>query len=205
MGDRELALRKYRRLARSYDRWTRWCNGLRWITVARLSLERGDVVFDVGCATGINFPFIQHYIGDEGRIVGTEHSSDMLEQARKKIDKHGWENVTLIESSAEEADIPVSADAALFCLTHDILQSAAAVENVMAHVKPGGHVSNPGPKWAAWWAAPVNLGVWVITRRYVTTLEGLSRPWAQLERFVPDLLVEPLALGGAYIASGDRS
>jgi SAM-dependent methyltransferase len=141
-------------------------NGLRWVTVARLSLERGDVVLGVGCGTGNNFPFIQHYIGGEGRIIGMELSPDMPAQASTKIQTHGWDEVSLIESSAEEADIPVTADAALFCLTHDILQSVAAVENVMSHVRTGGHVSNLGPKWAPWWAAPVNFGVWLITRRY---------------------------------------
>jgi hypothetical protein len=62
-----------------------------------------------------------------------------------KIQTHGWDEVSLIESSAEDADIPVTADAALFCLTHDILQSVGAVENVMSHVRTGGMFRSSGP------------------------------------------------------------
>jgi SAM-dependent methyltransferase len=196
-------LEQYRRLAQSYDRRTRWGNGLRWVTVSRLRPTRGSVVLDVGCGTGINFPFIQRRIGDEGRIVGIELSPDMLLEARTRVEQHDWNNVTLIESAVDEADIPVQADAALFSLTHDVLQSVAAVENVMAHLKRGGRVSSLGAKWAPWWATPVNLAVWFIARRYVTT-GGFSRPWQLLERYVPDLQVESFALGGAYIAWGTK-
>jgi hypothetical protein len=56
---------------------------------------------------------------------------------------------------------------------------------------------------AWWWAAPANLVVQLISRNYVTTLEGLRRPWDHLERFVPDLQVQSLAAGTAYVASGN--
>lgn len=44
--------------------------------------------------------------------------------------------------------------------------------------------------------------VWWVARRYMTTFEGFRRPWGHLESLVPDLRVEPLFLGGAYLASG---
>ena len=43
----------------------------------------------------------------------------------------------------------------------------------------------------------------LIARPYVTTLEGMERPWQHLERLIPDLEVESLALGGAFLAYGD--
>jgi hypothetical protein len=54
-----------------------------------------------------------------------------------------------------------------------------------------------------WWAAPANLLVRSISRRYVTTFKGLGRPWDHLESFLPDLEVESLMLGGAYVAWGN--
>jgi SAM-dependent methyltransferase len=202
--DRDLALAKYRRRARSYDRFTRGSNGLRWIAVSRLLLRAGDVVLDVGCGTGINFSFIEKRIGPEGRVIGIELSPEMLAEAEKKIAAHGWTNVTLIQAAAEEAKIPAQADAALFALTHDILQSSQAVANVMANTRKGGRVSSFGAKWAPRWAVPVNVAVWLIARRYVTTFKGFDHPWALLESYVRDLRVESVAFGGAYVAWGTK-
>jgi hypothetical protein len=128
----------------------------------------------------------------------------MIAEAERRVARHGWTNVALIQSSAEEADISKQADAVLFGLTHDILQSQAAVSNVMGHVRPGGRVASLGARWAPRWALPVNLGVWLTARRFVTTFQGFDQPWALLAEHVPDLKVTSVALGGAYIAWGHR-
>lgn len=39
-------------------------------------------------------------------------------------------------------------------------------------------------------------------RPYVTTFEALDRPWGDLERFVPDISVRPVLVGGAYLGWG---
>jgi ubiquinone/menaquinone biosynthesis C-methylase UbiE len=69
----------YRKGARRYDSAVRLFDlfrpfGLdlpagREEAVRALDLERGDTVVDVGCGTGLNFPFLQEAIGPEGRIV----------------------------------------------------------------------------------------------------------------------------------------
>ncbi|MCH7999409.1 MAG: methyltransferase domain-containing protein [Chloroflexi bacterium] len=170
--------------------------------VARLRLEPGDVVLDVGCGTGLSFPLILARIGSEGQLVGIELSPDMMAKARERVESSDWQNVTLIESPVEEAQIPDQVDAVLFHFTHDILRSPQALENVFQHVKRGGRVAAAGTKWAPWWAFPVNFYVWSLARRYVTTLEGFARPWSHLLRTVPDLRVEPVLFGGGYIAWG---
>jgi len=137
-------------------------------------------------------------------ILGIELSPQMIAEAERRVARHGWDNVELIQSSAEEADISKNADGVLFGLTHDILQSQAAVSNVMRHVRPGGRVASLGAKWAPRWALPVNLGVWLTARRYVTTFQGFDQPWALLAEYVPDLEVTSVALGGAYIAWGQK-
>jgi ubiquinone/menaquinone biosynthesis C-methylase UbiE len=200
--DRELAISKYGRIARTYDRRTRWGDALRLETILKLELRTGDVVLDVGCGTGINFSMLHNRIGPEGTIVGIELSAEMLQEAERRISNHGWGNVELIQAPAEEADISKGADAVLFGLTHDILQSHAAISNVMGHVRPGGRVASLGAKWAPRWALPVNLAVWLIARRYVTTFKGFDRPWASLAEHVPDLKVESVAFGAAYLAWG---
>ena len=130
----------------------------------------------------------------------------MLERARTLIKANGWENVTLIESPVEEAAIPGEADAALFALSHDIMRSPKAVENVVRHVKPGGRISMVGMTWNPWWSPPFNIvHAWRL-RRGATTYEGLGRPWTHLEQLVP-LQVKRVFRGfkgGYYFAWGAR-
>lgn len=203
--DRGRALEKYRQLAPSYDRFVTWSSrGMRTRAVERLELKRGEVLLDVGCGTGLSFEQIKHGIGAEGRLIGIDLSGEMLLRARERTESAGWKNVTLVETSAEDAEIPLRADAVLFILTHDVMRSERALRHVLAQVRPGGRVVAAGAKLVGpWWALPANLLVRAISRRYVTTLEGLDQPWDRLKGIVPDLQVESLMLGGAYVAWGN--
>jgi hypothetical protein len=73
----------------------------------------------------------------------------MVAVAREHIAREGWRNVRVVQSSAEDAQIPVTADAALFCAVHDILQSPCALRNVMNKLRPGAWVAAGGGKWTA--------------------------------------------------------
>lgn len=196
------AVGKYRQSAEAYDRRTRRIARYRQQAVERLLLWSGDTVVDVACGTGVNFPLLEQYVGRRGRVIGIDVSPDMLSRARDRVERHGWSNVVLLEARAEDADIPGPADAALFSLSHDVLRSKAALDNVLGQLGPGARVASFGAKWAPWWALPVNLCVWLAARRYVTTFDGFSQPWDLLGRRIGDLQVESVALGGAYVASG---
>jgi demethylmenaquinone methyltransferase/2-methoxy-6-polyprenyl-1,4-benzoquinol methylase len=135
-------------------------------------------------------------------VVGIEQSIDMLRQARCRVDAAGWGNVDLVLGSAEDVELPGPADAALFCFTHDVLRLTAAVDNVLAHLRPGGRVAAVGPMWAPWWAPGMNLLIWYCTGPYVTTYEGFEEPWSVLAERLPDLRVERQELLGRYFASG---
>lgn len=167
-----------------------------------LDLKRGDVVIDVACGTGLSFPLLEERIGVEGKLIGIDLSPDMLGKARERIQQVGWQNVTLIEAAVEDATIPVPADAAFFHFTHDVMRSPAALQNVFRHLKPGARVVAAGGKRAPWWNVPVNLVMWRISRRYITTFEGFDRPWSHLDRFLSNLRVKPVLFGAGYIAWG---
>jgi ubiquinone/menaquinone biosynthesis C-methylase UbiE len=200
-----LAREAYRDLAGEYD-FRSWAGTpYRRLIVARLGLKRGEVVLDVGCGTGLAFAPVEEKIGRGGRLLCLDVCPEMLARARARAKREGWRNVTLIESSAEEAEIPEQADAVLFSAAHDILRSPGALENVLRQVRAGARVVAGGPKWAPWWApwGPwLNACTWEVNRPYVTTWEGFSRPWSVLERFIPDLNVEAIFLGAGYIATG---
>jgi acyl dehydratase/ubiquinone/menaquinone biosynthesis C-methylase UbiE len=191
----------YRRVAGSFDLSTAWLEPYRRRAVSQLRLQPGDVVVDVGCGTGMSFEPLQAAIGPTGRLVGIEPSPEMLAAARARVVDAGWDNVTLLEARAEEAALPEPADAVLFAFTHDVVRSPEALANVLRQVRSGGRLAAVGPKWSAF-APQLNPLVWQVARQFVTTFDGFRRPWAELERAVPDLAVEEAYFGCVYLAWG---
>jgi ubiquinone/menaquinone biosynthesis C-methylase UbiE len=202
-----LARQRYRELAADYDQRTAAGEPYRRRTVARLVLRAGDVVLDVGCGTGLNFAGLEEQIGDEGRLVGIDVSPDMLLRARRRAERHGWTNITLIETATEDAAIPAVADAALLCATHDILRSPRALEAVLRQVRPRGQIVAGGPKFVPRWRPDritTDLFTFQANRDFVTTFEGFDRPWSHLSQLIPDLKVRDVLFGAGYIATGTR-
>jgi SAM-dependent methyltransferase len=167
-----------------------------------LPLREGDVVLDVGCGTGLCFLFLQNKIGASGAIIGIDESPQMLRVAARHVRDKGWQNVTLVEGSVERAEIPVSADAALFSAVHDVLQSREALYNVLSHLRPGGWVAAGGGKWTAPWLIPLNVFAFVMHEPYVRDFNGFGAPWRLLEQFVDELSVSEVAFGTGYLAVG---
>lgn len=200
--DPALATERYRKHAPGYDASAERTMGLRRRTIGLLGLESGQTVLDVACGTGLSFGLFQEGVGPEGRIIGLDLSADMLALAADRVAAQGWRNVTLIEAAAEEAEIPGPVDAVLFNFTHDVLRSAPALENVFDAVRPGARVAVAGMKLASWWAAPLNLLALIKARRYMTTFEGLDRPWGRLETYLERFDWEPVMAGIGYIGHG---
>jgi ubiquinone/menaquinone biosynthesis C-methylase UbiE len=193
----------YRATAARYDRSvSRWAGRYSRRAIDRLWLTSGDAVLDLACGTGANFALLSERVGSSGRVVGVDLSPDMLAIAAARIRELPRRNVTVIEAAVEDAYLPGSFDAALFSLSHDVLQSKPAVDNVFAHLRRGARVAAFGAKWAAPWNLPVNLLVRRVSRKYVTTFDGFEAPWLNLAEHLDSLTVDELALGGAYIASG---
>jgi hypothetical protein len=126
----------------------------------------------------------------------------MAAVAREHIAAEGWRNVTVVQSPAEDADIAVTADAALFCAVHDILQSPDALRNVMSKLRPGARVAAGGGKWAAPWMVGVNLQARMLHAPYVRSFGGFRRPWNHLEQLIEDVRIREVALGTGYIMTG---
>lgn len=70
--------------------------------IAELRLSIGDVVLDLGCGTGLNFPLIMDQIGPTGLLVGIDRSAPMLQVARRRIARSDWPNVRVLEADVAE-------------------------------------------------------------------------------------------------------
>jgi len=203
------ARRRYDGMADEYDRRLgfqssrlgRYQEGIRKRAVAALQLQPGQTVLDVGCGTGASFARLVAAVGSAGRVVGVDQSAGMLEVATKRIVDHGWTNVELVEARVEEAR-PPDADAAFFFFTHDLMRTPAALDNVTAAVRSGGRVVAAGAKRPSLWLAPIALVAQVVMRRYVTTNDGIAKPWDLLADRLEDVTSESLLLGAIYVVAG---
>ncbi len=82
----------------------------RKMTVNSLELSKGDIIVELGCGTGLNFSRVLEKIGIEGRLIGVDITDKMLDQARKRVNENGWENVKLVQKDFAEYQFPKELD-----------------------------------------------------------------------------------------------
>jgi len=192
----------YSEHARSYEQRTGAFQRYRQTIVEALPVSEGQVVLDVGCGTGLCSGLLQQKVGSSGSVVGIEESPEMAAVARERIAAEGWPNVTIVESPAEQAEIAVTADAALFCAVHDILQSPDALRNIFSRLRPGAWVAAGGGKWAPAPLMALNLQVRMMHAPFVRSFSGFDRPWHHLEQMIDGIEIREVALGSGYIVTG---
>lgn len=200
--DPQLALESYRDHADGYDASCRRTQPLRIEAVEALRLRPGDTVLDVASGTGMSFALIQERIGPTGHLIAVELCPEMMGHARNKVQAADWKNVTLIESTIEEASLNHHLDAILCFYTHDVMRSKIGLHKIFEHAKPQARIAVAGLKLFPWWLAPLNIYARAKARPYATTLEGLNQPWSLLVEHVPALNLRSTQFGMGYLASG---
>jgi len=172
--------------------------------VAQLRLEAGDVVLDVACGTGLNFPFIEAGIGAEGALIGLDYSSGMLGKARRRAQRKGWGNVRLIQADArtlsedllkEHANVD-RIDNVLCTLGFTVIPDWEAVfEQSWALLKPGGRYAIMD-----WYVKQRNLFSWFLNS--ISQGDVSRRTWAPLEQKTEDYSYRPFIAGNVFVAAG---
>jgi ubiquinone/menaquinone biosynthesis C-methylase UbiE len=109
--------------------------------VAALQLHPGADVLEVGAGTGRNLPYLMSAIGPSGRVFAVDASPGMLAQARRLIDRRGWQNVELLEQDAAVMGVEATVDAVLFSLSYSVLPDrVAALSRAWTCLRPGGRL-----------------------------------------------------------------
>ncbi|ANM32043.1 hypothetical protein ABI59_02785 [Acidobacteria bacterium Mor1] len=128
-------------MARVYDGFFDWALGPgRRHSVARLPVEDGDRVLEVGVGTGLSLPLYP----DHARITGIDISDPMLEKARDRARglPQGPERVQLLQMDARRLDFPDdSFDHVLAPYVLSVVPDPEVVMSEMVRVcRPGGTV-----------------------------------------------------------------
>jgi demethylmenaquinone methyltransferase/2-methoxy-6-polyprenyl-1,4-benzoquinol methylase len=200
--DAARSLAQYRRRAPHYDLELMPFEPVRRQAIALLDVGEGATVLDIGCGTGLSFAGLLQRVGPQGRVIGVEPSPEMLALARARVQRHGWQGVELLQAPAASAPLPRAADAVLFHFTHDVLRDPAALDHVLAHLRPGAHVVACGLQWAPFWMLPANLFVLGAALYSVSSLEGLELPWTLLAKRLKSFEARPMSWPGIYMAQG---
>jgi demethylmenaquinone methyltransferase/2-methoxy-6-polyprenyl-1,4-benzoquinol methylase len=202
--DSELSIRRYRRRAARYDESARFTMPLRRRTIALLDLQPGQVVLDVGAGTGLSYEGLLAGVRETGRVLAFEQSPDMFEQARARVDRHGWRNLWHVNAPAETVELPEPADAVLFNYVHDITRSPRAVANIMRQARPGARIAIAGMKYFPWWTGPLNVLAWLKNRPYNARPADLWHPWDIVQGHCATFERQTTQLGMGYIGWGTR-
>ncbi len=203
--DAAAALTSYRELAPHYDDVCVRIAAVRECALGILDARPGETIVDVACGSGAMLPGLAARVGSGGRVIGIEQSPEMIALARHRF--AGGQlpaQVDLLAAPAECAELSAPVDAYLFSYAHDVLQSPAALRNVLGAGTPGARVVVCGMRLLPWWyAAPINLWCTWGARHYVSTFRGLRRPWSALrERCADFALVRTFYAGTSFVAVG---
>lgn len=195
----------YRKRARRYDVSANlyYLLGFReWVyrrrAIAALQLKPGDTVVEIGCGTGLNFPLLQRAIGPGGRIVGVDMTDAMLEQARRRVIRMGWENVELVQTDAADFNFPADTAAILSTFALSLMPAAPdIIERGLAAGARWAVLDLKIPDNALRHLAPLFI---LLTRAFGVSREWAGRrPWQPIMQRLP--AVQELYFGVSYIAS----
>jgi arsenite methyltransferase len=200
-ADLSRAVAHYRELAPRYDHFTRRINAIRERTIAALDLAPGQVVVDAGCGTGWCLPRLAERVGANGKVIGFDPSSEMLEVARARLPR-GAATIHLLQATGQKVVLPAPADAILFSYTHDLIRSRAALENLLAQARRGARIAATSTKLYAPWLFPANWYLRYSHRAYITDFEGFEAPWSLLSTYLDGFQVRTGPMTQHYIATG---
>ena len=174
--------------------------------VGALKLERGDIVVEIGCGTGLNFRLLRERVGSEGKIIGVDLTAEMLSEANKRIERHNWSNVELVQSDAVAYNFPDRTDGIISTFAITLIPEYDKI------IWKGAAALSPGKRMVVLdFKMPDNWPTWlikffvIITRPFGVTLDLSNRhPWESIVQFLDLVEFNTKYFGGIYIAAGQK-
>ncbi len=197
--------RFYRWHAVIYDQ-TRWMIlHRRRQAVEALDIRPDSRVLEVGCGTGLNFALSLARLDPArgGSLTGLDFSADMLERARRRVERAGWTNVELVCADATTMELGRAFDRILFAYSLTMIPDwPAALARARDHLTADGVlVVLDFGRFDRWGPAGAVMRAWLRANHVETT-----RPYAQvLRELFEQVGIEDWLGGYCFIARATRS
>jgi S-adenosylmethionine-diacylgycerolhomoserine-N-methlytransferase len=146
----------YRPQARGYDAYRRRLLHGRAELMGALDLPAGGRLLDLGGGTGSNLEHLGDRLATLGRVAVVDLSPSLLQVAARRVQRHGWRNVSVVLADAttyEPESGPVDAVTFSYSLTM-IPDWFKAIDHAHALLKPGGVIGVVDFYVARKWPAP---------------------------------------------------
>ena len=178
----------------------------REMAVKALKLKQGDTIVELGCGTGLNFRLLRERVGSEGKIIGVDLTAEMLSEANKRIERHNWSNVELVQSDAVAYNFPDRTDGIISTFAITLIPEYDKI------IKKGAAALSPGKKLVVLdFKMPDSWPMWlvkffvIITRPFGVTLDLADRhPWESIDQCLDLVEFSTKYFGGIYIAAGQK-
>jgi len=104
------------------------------------TVMKGTSVLDIGCGAGVDTILAARMVGPNGRAVGIDLVSEMLERGKNNLGMTDLKNVSFIEGSANKLDFPdESFDVVVSNGVFNLIPAKeAAIAEAFRLLKPGG-------------------------------------------------------------------
>ncbi len=106
-------------------------------------IKKGDTIIDLGSGAGNDCFVARAETGADGKVIGIDFTSAMVEKARANVEKLGFNNVEFRQGDIEA--MPVASNMADVIVSNCVLNLVPNKSNVFKEIfrvlKPGGHFS----------------------------------------------------------------
>lgn len=106
-------------------------------------IKKGDTVIDLGSGAGNDAFIARHEAGEQGKIIGIDFTTAMIDRSRANAEARGFNNVEFRQGDIEK--MPVTSDAADVIVSNCVLNlvpnKAGVIKEIFRVLKPGGHFS----------------------------------------------------------------
>lgn len=110
--------------------------------VALASLKEGETVLDLGSGAGVDCFLAAKKVGKQGKVIGIDMTSEMIEKARENAKKGDYQNVEFRLGEIEKLPVPDNtADIVISnCVINLVPDKEKVFKEVFRTLKPGGRM-----------------------------------------------------------------